>query len=264
MVSPPGKSEPSLKNLEFLLFPLSRGQAIVDVVLVLAISLVFDLAIETLLSLIYGFSPDSADGIPIALRKAMLFPMLGIRAVTTLGLVGAFVWFRRESFRAVGLSKRGLALDGIIGAALTLAIYGIILTTLFFLAHVWPNSSRQLNKNALVLLDLLPSAGPLAFFAMAATIGLYEELLFRGFIMPRLRRATGSWLMAVLLSSTIFTALHAMDQTPAALILVAILSISLSIITIWRRSIVAAIVAHALFDFSQFMFLMLQRDAMQT
>ena len=85
--------------------------------------------------------------------------------------------------------------------------------------------------------------------------GLSEELLFRGFLMTRLRRATGSWFIAVVVTSAVFTVLHAFEQTRGALITIAVLSVFFSVLTVWRRSIVPAMVAHALFDFSQFLFL---------
>jgi membrane protease YdiL (CAAX protease family) len=69
--------------------------------------------------------------------------------------------------------------------------------------------------------------------------------------MTRLRRLTESWLIAVVLSSIAFTMLHALDQTAAALVPVAILSLIFSVLTIWRRSIVPAIVGHAVFNLTQ-------------
>ena len=93
---------------------------------------------------------------------------------------------------------------------------------------------------------------PLGFVLFAILVGTYEELLFRGFLMPRLRRATGSWLLAILLSAAPFVLLHLEDQEPVALAPIAILALAFSVATILRRSIVPAIVAHTLFNLSQF------------
>jgi len=99
---------------------------------------------------------------------------------------------------------------------------------------------------------------PAEFVPLTAMIGIYEELVFRGFLMTRLRRGTGSWAVAVALSTVIFTSLHAFDQTHSALVVVAILSLVFSLATIWRRSIIPAIIAHALFDLSQLLLLYVQ------
>ena len=75
--------------------------------------------------------------------------------------------------------------------------------------------------------------------------------------MTRLRRTTGSWTLAVLISTAVFTGLHAIEQTLPALLLITILSLVFSVVTIWRKSIIPAVVAHALFDFSQFLLMSL-------
>ena len=49
----------------------------------------------------------------------------------------------------------------------------------------------------------------------------------------------------------VFVALHALSQAPAAMVMIAILSLIMSVVTIWRRSLVPAMVAHTLFDLSQ-------------
>jgi len=250
----------SLRDFDILLYPLSPWQAIIDVGLILILAVICDLVIGIGLGLVipilYDIPLESMDDIPPHVYKELLFPMLAIRATMTIGLVGVLLWRRGQPLSAIGLRKRGIAIDGIIGVALTFVIYGLILAVIGVAMFVWPTIIEQMQENASGLLEIIPSASPFVFLLMAITIGVYEEVFFRGFIMPRLRRATGSWVVAVVLSSTVFTALHAMEQTPAALMIVAILSVSFSVVTIWRRSILPAIIAHALFDFSQFLLLM--------
>jgi membrane protease YdiL (CAAX protease family) len=76
--------------------------------------------------------------------------------------------------------------------------------------------------------------------------------------MPRLRRATGSWVLAVALSTVPFAMLHLLDQQAIAIGPIAILSIVFSVVTIMRRSIVPAIIGHTLFNLSQFLALVYQ------
>jgi membrane protease YdiL (CAAX protease family) len=73
--------------------------------------------------------------------------------------------------------------------------------------------------------------------------------------MTRLRRTTGSWTAAVGVSTVVFVGLHAFDQVATALIAVTILSVTFSLVTIWRRSLTAAIVAHTVWNLSQFVYL---------
>ena len=130
--------------------------------------------------------------------------------------------------------------------------YALIFPTMFGLFAVFPGMREQMDENAVRLMALIPYMAPWKFAIIATLVGTWEELMFRGFLMTRLRRGTGSWIVAVLISTMVFTALHASEQTLPALIMISILSIVMSLVTIWRRSVIPAIVGHALFDFTQF------------
>jgi len=260
----PGSTARQLADFDIFLFPLSRRQALFDVAGILLLAFFFEVLLglfgTTIARAFYNLPLDDPEQVPAYVRQGMLFPLLGVRAVVTVGLVALFVWSRRQRIGVVGLKRRGLAVDGLLGVALTAVVYGVIALVLLGLMFAWPELPKQMQDNATGLLEIIPRCSPLVLLCMSAVIGVYEELLFRGFLMLRLRRVTGSWFFAVVLNSALFTALHAMDQTPAALVIVAILSLSFSLTTIWRRSIVPAMIAHALFDFSQLLLLSLQRD----
>ena len=141
---------------------------------------------------------------------------------------------------------------GIVAAAVA---YGLTMFTLLTLCLVWPNLPELMEENAEHIFEMVPRLHPMGFAAIAAVIGVYEELVFRGFLMTRLRRATGSWTVAVLVSTAVFTGLHSLDQVSVAVISIAVLSLVFSVVTIWRRSIIPAIVAHTLWNLSQFLYL---------
>ena len=122
----------------------------------------------------------------------------------------------------------------------------------------WPKLLEQMYENAQLIMAMVPKHHPLVLGLLSMAIAVYEELLFRGFLLPRLRRVTNSWFLAVLISTALFTAPHLVDQLPAAMVPIAILSLVFSVVTIWRRSIVPAIFGHFLFDFAQFLYLYTQ------
>ena len=83
------------------------------------------------------------------------------------------------------------------------------------LAQLGEAAPRGLRpEKAQAALAMVPRLHPLGYVGVAAMVGIYEEIVFRGFLMTRLRRATGSWFVAVLASTALFTSLHAFDQTP--------------------------------------------------
>ena len=201
-------------------------------------------------------SPEDADALQI--RQAMLFPAISLRALAAIVIIALLARRRGQTAQSVGLSWSGLPLHIAIGLGALVVAYGLIAVTMQLLWFLWPDMPNEMVENARRIMELVPKLGLLEFIPLTAIIGVYEELVFRGFLMTRLRRATGGWTVAVMVSTAVFTALHAFDQTRAALVVVAILSLVFSLVTIWRRSIVPAIVAHTLFDLSQLIFLDLQ------
>lgn len=104
--------------------------------------------------------------------------------------------------------------------------------------------------------DLLPqqapgvvtvvAALPLALrVAISLSAGVFEELFFRGYLQPR---------AGVAISTAFFVLAHASYEQPFMLIGVTLLSLVFAGLTWWRRNIWPAIVAHAVFDAIQLLF----------
>jgi len=75
--------------------------------------------------------------------------------------------------------------------------------------------------------------------ALAASAGLVEESFFRGFLQPR---------VGILAATALFALPHLTYNEPFLLVGITALSILYGLLTWWRQSIVAAVVAHAIFD----------------
>lgn len=240
---------------DFLLEISPRSSALRDVFTFVGAMVAFDLLIGFAMRVLVdaGGAPESPAA-EQAMDRKMLLPMLGLRAGATAFFIAMILRLRHQTPRSIGFTAKRWPMDILIGLGATIGVYGLIYLAMMTMWMLWPGVTEQMNENVEIIKALIPNH-PLGFVAIAITVGFYEELAFRGFLMTRLRRATGSWALAVLLSTAIFTGLHAFDQTLAALVPVAILSFSFSLLTIWRRSLIPAIVAHALFDLCQLMFL---------
>ncbi len=247
----------------FLLLGTPRSLAWADVGILVLCLFVFELAVGVVAVIGFGmqdapvdlqeaFSESAIDAAAGELNRTMLAPLLLLRAAVAIGIIWVIVTARRQGRLSVGLPRKKWAMDTLIGVVATPGVYGLIYVVILLLWIAYPTLIEQMNENVDRIKELVPKMPLVAFFGLSLVIGVYEELIFRGFLMTRLRRGTGSWTAAVLISSLMFTALHAIDQTPVALVVVAILSITFSVLTIWRRSIIPAIVTHMLFDFSQF------------
>jgi membrane protease YdiL (CAAX protease family) len=242
---------------EFHLMAESRSAAWGDILLFVFLFVALDIGGEFLMVRVHhgwsGAAADPAAGADLRAEKALLIPSLVWRAALAVTVIGCIVRCRGGSARSVGMTSRNVPLDFLIaiGTALTAGL--LIAIVMLTLSSLFPAFYAQLQDNGQRIMDRVPRISPAMFALLTLLVGLWEELVFRGFLMPRLRRATGSWTIAVLLSTAVFAVLHLIDQVPATLVLVTILSLMFSLVTIWRRSIVPAVVAHALFDFAMFL-----------
>lgn len=229
----------------------TRVAALCDIAFVVVGLLLCEAAAIWLLAPALGYTYEDIEARPEEATQELLVPMLAVRTAAAIGLLALVLRVRRQRAASVGLTTRGWGWNIIIGAASPLVAYAIIMPVMIAVVLASPEARRQMEENADRLHALLPRVSMWLFGPIMAVVGLWEELFFRGFLMTRLRRVTGSWTAAVVLSTACFTLAHLADQTAAALIPITILSLVFSGITIWRKSIMPAIIGHAVFNFSQ-------------
>ncbi len=240
-----------------MLTPISKGAAWADLGLIVLILIVSEV--------IFSWAAVKSSGIDVTqdlelakFERKILIPAIAMRTLFVLYFVPWLTRRRHLPLAANGMTWRKFPLNGLLGVGATFVSYMMIYACFFVCMLMWPTVLEQMQENAGRIMTLIPKQHPLIFALISLMIGLYEEVLFRGFLMTRLRRVSGSWVVAVLVTTAIFTALHAPDQTPMALVFVAILGLIFSLVTIWRRSLVPAVVGHMLFDLSQFLMLYTQ------
>lgn len=235
---------------------LSRGAAVVDLAIMAAALIAFEgltaLVVLSLLGPDFDFeSPSGMESL-----SSVLLPVVFGRAVVVLIVVALIIKLRHMQLASVGAQPRRFFLNAVIGVVAAPLCGAIVFGVMMTLILLVPGAYEAQLENVGRLDEMIPKISLLAAFGLACTIGIYEELLFRGFIMPRIRRLTGGWFTAVLLTTAVFTALHASEQVWTALVAVSMLSILFSVLTIFTRSIVPSIVAHMLWDFSIFVMLL--------
>lgn len=158
-----------------------------------------------------------------------------------------------------GLTLRNLGLRGdkperqVGWAVLTLigSYTYLIGSAVVFIAWMMMNGVVESEaKQRLEFMKQLPidNVGQTAMLLVA--VAIHEELLFRGLMLPLLKRATGNWWSAVLISSAIFGTLH-FTQGWMAMVQITGLAVVLSIFFLASRSLVAVVIAHFCFDFLQ-------------
>lgn len=137
----------------------------------------------------------------------------------------------------------GLVWIGIVPGVLWTA--GLILFAVAVLAL-----GRALRWRETALLELLLPRTPLeraVFVLLSLAAGVFEELAFRGFLIPALRTASGSTALALALSSVAFGLVHGYQSATGAA-RAATLGMVLAVPFLVTGSLVPSMAAHALYD----------------
>lgn len=253
----PSRLPPPPPDPPFLLPGLSRREAMLDLLIFICLFAAIALGGEVILATYFHnqLAPMHSDEekLSSAVSKAALFPAILWRTAVAVVVILAITRIRRLSMPSIGLSFRRIWLNIFLGLGLFILIFVAVIVFALLINIFFPRLNEEFQENAQMIMDAVPRVSAAGFVLISLSIGLYEELIFRGFLMPRLRRASGSWILAVLITTAVFAVLHLQDQAPAALLAITALSLAFSTITILRHSIIPAIIAHALFDLYMFL-----------
>lgn len=240
-------------NDELLLPGSTRSAAWKDIGSLVVILLSFEVCASLAVARIAGIGALPVTTPQTTIDRLMLVPMLLVRAAGVVATIAVILRHRNQSFRSIGLARKGVWINLLLGLATLAVAYALIFAWQLSMLELWPQFGNRMAQNAERILEYVPRLQPRGFACFSLLVGSYEEMLFRGFLLVRFRRATNSWVVAVGLSTLLFAGPHMPFQEWVALAPITILSLVFSVVTIWRRSIVPAIVGHWLFDLSQFL-----------
>lgn len=178
---------------------------------------------------------SSADGeVPVA--EPPPSPRLPLVAtfLRQFGLVAA----RPGREIALGFAAAGAAWIGLV--LVMVAAFAVFFAT---------GQAEQLPTAPPALVPLLAGLPVLLRIGLSLSAGVVEEIFFRGFLQARI---------GVLASTALFALAHLSYGQPFMLIGITVLSLFFSALVLWRRSILAAVVAHFAFDAFQLLFVIPQ------
>lgn len=84
--------------------------------------------------------------------------------------------------------------------------------------------------------------------AVVLTTSITEEILYRGYVIERLRELTGRMRLAVLCSFVVFVTSHVQFFGPQWFVSNGVSVVLLSVLYVWRRNLVACMTMHLLGD----------------
>ncbi len=216
---------------------LTRPEAVRDVAMLLVLTLGY---MTALLS----------TGLPMMLVEWLpeVGPLLPafINGVISMGAVALLLRHRRQTIGTIGLSRWRWQWLGV-GILAVPACYagGAVSNVLYTLAtsRSFVEFVREREGFLTGISDIpLWLIGVLSIF-----VGMYEEILFRGFLLTRLRALSRGVVMPVVLSSAIFGSLH-FSQGVIGMCQTAVVGLVLAMVAVRTRSLWPCMIAHALID----------------
>jgi membrane protease YdiL (CAAX protease family) len=217
----------------------SRGDALLDLALVFGV-----LAFVSLQGV---FTPLRLDD-----EQSELVRTMAPASTATVGLFGVLllrVLLRRnrQPLESVGLTLRGWPLDVLLGVGCAIGVLALVFVGSALVQIYLPQLVEEMDTSRQNIQEALPPMSPGTILALTLMVALYEEVLFRGFLLTRLRRLLGSWWAAISAGAAMFALLHLYEGALAVLPIV-FLSVVLSVMFVWRRSLVAPMVTHFVFN----------------
>ncbi len=154
-----------------------------------------------------------------------------------------FVSTSGQQLSSIGLSLHRAGREIAIGIALYLPMFlalALLAALLGVAGATQPHVPEQIKPQTLPDLALAT--------LLVVVVAFAEEILFRGYLLTRLRAVTRSTVAAIVISCTIFAAGHVYE---GALGVAAawFMGLVFSVVYLWRRSLIAPIVLHFVQDF---------------
>lgn len=221
--------------------------AALDVLLVLLVALGVPVGMQATM-LLFGVEDDPATAPPPESFAAFKW----LEALLVVSLAAYFVYRQRVPAASLGLRLDGLGrqfgwgLVGLVGVYAVMVPVAIVMVALVMLL---PGLEQDLEHRR-EFMEFLPLDNLPVTILLLAAVAIHEELLFRGLLLPYLRRLGLGWVGAVAVSSVLFASLHLSQGVLGALQILPV-AVALAATFILSRSLLAVIVAHFLFDLLQ-------------
>lgn len=189
-----------------------------------------------------GLSATDADG---RLSGSFVFTLSLTDTALLLGLVFYFLRRDGESPARLFLGARAVAREVLVGVALVPVIFTLVFGALLTLRAIAPQL-RNVPDNPLGALADTPWGFALFVLVVIVAGGLREELQ-RAFLLHRFEQHLGGAAVGLVLTSLAFGLGHTVQGWDAA-VATGLLGATWGAVFLWRRSVVACVVSHSLFN----------------
>lgn len=175
-------------------------------------------------------------------RWPLMATNLGM-AVTSLAAVTIMLRLAGQGGESIGWTSRRLGQNVLIGLGALVVFYAVLYSALLAAAVAYPkllDGAPTAQKAIERALPPLPMAQ--VMLLMIVTV-LWEEVVFRGFLLTRLQSIFKTWWLAVPVGSLLFAVVHSYEGV-LAMVMIGFLALVMSLLFVWRRSLVPCLVLH--------------------
>lgn len=178
---------------------------------------------------------------------------LGLGSGGALGCV-FLVLLGRRKLDSIGWTSRKAATEAGIGIICLVGIYALMIAVAFAIVAHDPSILDTPSAAQQAIEASFPKMSFAAMLLFCLFVAVYEEIVFRGFLLTRLHAIVRRWWLAVAISSLVFALLH-LYEGPLAVGMIGLLGLVLGSLFAWRKSLVAPITCHLIHNMVVFMVL---------
>ncbi|GHG90865.1 CPBP family intramembrane glutamic endopeptidase [Comamonas sp. JC664] len=184
---------------------------------------------------------------------------LCVRALGMILLVAVLVWRDGQRPAQLGLAREGWAKELLLGVPVLVGTYVVHLTASLPVAAIAVAlklaGKEMLARKGMATALMDTGLGVPAFAAIMVLVTGFEEFVFRGFLVPRLRVVLGRWMPAVLVAAALFAVGHFYEGT-LAVFQTFVMGAWFGCVFWFRGRLLPLVVAHAAFNTISFMLVM--------
>lgn len=226
---------------------VSRRAAALDLGLIVLSALLVPMGFEFVALAMTG-------GSPIEPEQVALLPVRRWFDIALVGGLLAYLALRHHvPWRAFGLTAERPGRQAVWALANLASLYvwlGVTAVIGLLLMPLFGNVEDAMRER-LKTFDAFPIDNLGKIVMLLVPVAIYEEVLFRGLLLPYVRRLVGSWWLAIVIVTAVFAIMH-LYQGWAAVLQILGIGALLAVFFVRSRSLPVVIVAHFLFNFLQF------------
>ncbi|GEM_PF-696118 len=175
-------------------------------------------------------------------RWPLMATNLGM-GVVSLAAVVIMLLVARQGGGSIGWTARRLGHNVLIALGALLGFYVVLYSGILAAYVVSPRLLDGAPAAQRAIEQALPPLPMVQVVVLMIATVLWEEVVFRGFLLTRMRAVFRSWWLAVPIGSLLFAVAHYYEGV-LAMVVIGLLALLMSILFVWRRSLVPCLVLH--------------------